>query len=143
MEKSNKQLDAKTDCGEFCVPDINQVFGNVGSLLFWCWLWGESMLKENDLNWKKLIWKEGHLDWGNSLRKSTWAQGLFGTTCHRPGYRSWVGDQAKMMGLDRITEGFDCSQQWVGKKVFQLEVICPDLNLLKVTPAVTLRKANI
>ena len=34
MEKSNKQLTAKTDCGKFCVTGINHVLNNVGKLLF-------------------------------------------------------------------------------------------------------------
>lgn len=33
MEKRNKPLNAKTDYGKFCIPNIRQVLNNVGRLL--------------------------------------------------------------------------------------------------------------
>jgi hypothetical protein len=45
MEKRNNYLGAKTDCGKFCVPNINQVFDYMGRFLM-----GREHLEENDLN---------------------------------------------------------------------------------------------
>lgn len=101
---------------------LNSVFPiSTNYLIMWgascCYFGDEGRAFWSRMIWteQKLVWKEGHLDGGNSLRKGTRVQGLFGGTCHRPGC-SWVGDDAKMMDLDLLMEGFDYRRQWAGKE---------------------------